>query len=213
MMNLLVSVVHDLVPLFIIVNPVAAVPLFLSMTEDVGRTHRARTAMYAMLTVGGILGATAVFGRSVFEFFGITVDALRIAGGCLLFLYAIDMIQNRQTRMRTTQPEVDEGAAKQEVGVIPLGIPMLAGPGAIATTMVLRISGDPGTFGLLSLLIAVVLVSASIWLLFLIAVQAQRWLKPTALGIVIRLEALLLAGIAVQMLITGIHGAFALPAA
>jgi multiple antibiotic resistance protein len=211
MMEMLVAVVHDLVPLFIIVNPVAAVPLFLSMTEDVGRAHRARTAIYAMLTVGGILGATALFGRSVFEFFGITVDALRIAGGCLLFLYAIDMVQNRQPRMRTTQPELDEGVTKQEVGVIPLGIPMLAGPGAIATTMVLRISGDPGPLGLISLLGAVVLVSASIWLLFLIAVQAQRWLTPTALGIVIRLEALLLAGIAVQMLIVGIHGAFALP--
>ena len=210
MMEMLVAVVHDLVPLFIIVNPVAAVPLFLSMTEDVGRAHRARTAIYAMLTVGGILGATALFGRSVFEFFGITVDALRIAGGCLLFLYAIDMVQNRQPRMRTTQPELDEGVTKQEVGVIPLGIPMLAGPGAIATTMVLRISGDPGPLGLISLLGAVALVSGSIWLLFLIAVQAQRWLTPTALGIVIRLEALLLAGIAVQMLIVGIHGAFAL---
>jgi multiple antibiotic resistance protein len=210
MKEMLLAVVHDLVPLFIIVNPVAAVPLFLSMTEDVGRAHRARTAIYAMLTVGGILGATALFGRSVFEFFGITVDALRIAGGCLLFLYAIDMVQNRQPRMRTTQPELDEGVTKQEVGVIPLGIPMLAGPGAIATTMVLRISGDPGPLGLISLLGAVALVSGSIWLLFLIAVQAQRWLTPTALGIVIRLEALLLAGIAVQMLIVGIHGAFAL---
>lgn len=209
-MGLGVTILHDLVPLFIIVNPVAAVPLFLAMTEEVGRTHRTRTAWYAMLTVGGILGATAVFGRGIFEFFGITVDALRIAGGCLLFLYAIDMVQNRQPRMKTTEPELEEGAAKQEVGIIPLGIPMLAGPGAIATTMVLRISGDPGPMGLLSLLIAVALVSASVWLFFVIAVQAQRWLTPTALGIIIRLEALLLAGIAVQMLIVGIHGAFSL---
>lgn len=209
-MGLGVDILHDVVPLFIIVNPVAAVPLFLAMTEEVGREHRARTALYAMLTVGSILGATAVFGRGIFEFFGITVDALRIAGGSLLFLYAIDMVQNRQTRMRTTQPEVDEAVVKQEVGIIPLGIPMLAGPGAIATTMVLRISGDPGPLGLLSLLLAVAMVSASVWLFFVIAVQAQRWLTPTALGIVIRLEALLLAGIAVQMLITGIQGAFRL---
>jgi len=209
-MGLGVSILHDVVPLFIIVNPVAAVPLFLSMTEEIGREHRTRTALFAMLTVAGILAATAVFGRRVFEFFGITVDALRIAGGSLLFLYAIDMVQNRQPRMKTTQSEVDEGVVKQEVGFIPLGIPMLAGPGAISTTMVLRISGDPGPMGLLSLLIAVAVVSASVWLFFVIAVQAQRWLTPTALGIVIRLEALLLAGIAVQMLIIGIHGAFSL---
>ncbi len=209
-MSLPIDSLHALVPLFIIVNPVGAVPLFLAMTEDVGRSNRSRTALFATCTVGGILGATAVLGHEVFSFFGVSVDALRIAGGCLLFLYALDMVQNRQPRMRTTQPEVDEGAAKQEVGIIPLGIPMLAGPGAIATTMVLRVSGDQSLVSLSGLLIAIAMVAASVWLLFTIAARVERWLSPTILGIVIRLEALLLAGIAVQMLIAGIHGAFAL---
>ena len=205
---MLLAVLHDLVPLFVIVNPLAAVPLFLAMTERVGREHRARSAIFAACTSGGILALTAVVGPAVTAFFGVSVDALRIAGGCLLFLYALDMVQNKRPRMRTTEPEVEEGSAKEEVGVIPLGFPMLAGPGAIATTLVLRVEATARETGILPLLVAVALVALLTWLTFALALHLARWLKPTVLGIVIRLEALLLAAIAVQMLIAGIQGAF-----
>ena len=177
------------------------------------RQHRARTALYAALTCGGILIATALAGQAIFRFFGVSVDALRIAGGSLLFLYALDMVQNRRPRMKTTEPEVEDGASKQEVGVIPLGIPMLAGPGAIATVLVLRVQSAGQEDALLPLLGAVIAIAVLTWLTLILAVRLARWLSPTVLGIVIRLEALLLAAIAVQMLIAGIQGAFGLAAA
>jgi multiple antibiotic resistance protein len=207
---MLLAILHALVPLFVVVNPLGAVPLFLAMTEEVGREHRARTAIYAALTCGGILIATALAGQAIFHFFGVSVDALRIAGGSLLFLYALDMVQNRRPRMRTTEPEVEDGAAKQEVGVIPLGIPMLSGPGAIATVLVLRVQSAGQQDALLPLLGAVIAIALLTWLTLNLAVRLARWLSPTVLGIVIRLEALMLSAIAVQMLIAGIQGAFGL---
>ena len=204
------ELVKEVVRLFIIVSPFGAVPLFLSMTELVGRDNRRRTALYAALTTAAILGLACLLGETLFRFFGITLASFRIAGGILLFIYAMDMVQFRSPRMKSTDAEVEAGAAAQEVGIIPLGIPMLAGPGAIATVMVQRLE-HPGAPGLAIVAGAVALVAGSVWLAMILAVRAQRWLSPVVLGIIIRLEGLLLSAIACEMVVAGIIGAFHLP--
>ena len=194
------------VTLFVIISPIGAVPLFLAMTVSDSLERRRRTGLIAAATATITLMISALLGDAIFRFFGITLDAFRIAGGVILFLYALDMIQMRQTRMSTTDPEMEEGVQRSEVGVIPLGIPMLAGPGSITSVLVMRIQG--GESGLWPVLIAIILGGISVLLCFWFAVAMQRWLTPVLLGILLRLEGLLLAAIAVQMLIVGLHGAF-----
>lgn len=199
------AVIKALVPLLIIVSPHGAVPLFLSMTVDDGPMRRRRSAWYAAVTCGAVLALAALGGEMVFRFFGITIDAFRIAGGALMFLYAIDMVQMRTPRMKTTQEEVAGGVAQQEVGIIPLGVPMLAGPGAIATVMALRL-GSPD--GVTVLLVAIAGLTAACAAILLAAVRLERWLSPAVMGILMRLQGLLLGAIAVQMMVSGIRGAF-----
>lgn len=203
-------VVRDLVPLFIIASPLGAVPLFLAMTANDLAAKRRRTALYAALTCTVALMVAVFIGEALFGFFGITIHAFRIAGAVLLFLYSMDMVQMRTPRMKTTDEEVQEGVASEQVGVVPLGIPMLAGPGAIATAMVLRMQGGPQTQELWALLLAVLLLGAIVYGILLVAVRMQRWMGPVAMGIFIRVEGLILAAIAVQMAVSGIQGAFGL---
>lgn len=201
----LAEVVKALVTLLIIVSPHGAVPLFLSMTVDDGPRRRHRSALYAAVTCGTVLALAALGGDVVFTFFGITIDAFRIAGGALMFLYAIDMVQMRTPRMKTTQEEVAGGVAQQEVGVIPLGVPMLAGPGAIATVMALRLDSHQG---MAVLLVAIAALTFTCAVILLAAVRLERWLSPAVMGILMRLQGLLLGAIAVQMMVSGIRGAF-----
>jgi multiple antibiotic resistance protein len=197
---MLVEILQVFVPVLVIVSPIGAVPLFLGMTQNDPPERRARTAWIAAATTTIALATAALAGQAIFDFFGVSVDAFRIAGGILLFFIALDFVQMRQTRMKATDPEIEEGVQKQEVGIIPLGIPMLAGPGAIATVMVLR-GSSPGPWPLLVAIAAVGLATLAV---LLGAARLQRHLTPATLGIVLRLQGLLLAAIAVQMTVTGV---------
>ncbi|GDY12575.1 UPF0056 inner membrane protein [Planctomycetota bacterium] len=206
-MEFLSEVLRCFVPLFIIVSPFGAVPLFLPMTANDGLSRRRRTALFAAATAGVVLAGTAVVGEAVLAFFGISLDAFRIAGGALLFLYGMDLVQMKTPRMRTSQAEIQSGVEKEEVGIIPLGIPMLAGPGAVASVLVLR----SGSSALLPLLVAIALLTATIAACLLAAAKLERWLTPVALGVLVRIEGLLLAAIAVQMVLTALRDLKALP--
>jgi multiple antibiotic resistance protein len=203
-MNLAVEILRDLVPVFVIVSPIGVVPLFLGMTRDDPPERRHRTAWIAALTTTITLLAACLAGQALFRFFAVDVDAFRIAGGILLFIIALDFVQVRQTRLKTTDPEYEEGVAKNEVGIIPLAIPMLSGPGAVATVMVLRGERGGDLLATIPLLAAILLVGAATLAVLLAAVRLQRWLTASTLGILLRLEGLLLAAIAVQMVVTGV---------
>lgn len=192
-----------LVPVFIIVSPIGAVPLFLGMTQNDTAERRRRTAWYAAIASTLALALAALIGQHIFDFFGVSLDAFRIAGGILLFIIALDFVQVRQTRMKATDPEIAEGVEKQEVGIIPLAIPMLAGPGSIATVMVLG-GSSRGWSSLLPLLLAIILTGIITLIVLLFAGRMQKHLAASTLGIVLRLEGLLLAAIAVQMVVTGV---------
>lgn len=198
------DILKQAIQVFVIVSPVGAMPLFLGMTASDPPERRRRTAWIAAIATTITLAAASFAGQAVFDFFGVSLDAFRIAGGILLFLIALDFVNVRQTRMKTTDPEYEEGVAKEEVGIIPLAIPMLSGPGAIATVMVLRGEAGGGLMGTLPLLTAIILVGVATLVILLLAVRLQAHITKSALGILLRLEGLLLAAISVQMTVTGV---------
>jgi multiple antibiotic resistance protein len=123
--------------LFSIVDPFSVVPVFLAIEGDRSPAVQARTALRASLTCFAVLTAFALAGGFIFSFFGITLPAFKIAGGILLFGVALEMVRARRSATRATSEEEHEAEAKEDVGLIPLGIPLLSGPGAIATVIVL----------------------------------------------------------------------------
>lgn len=200
---MLLETLKVFVPIFVVVSPIGAVPVFLGMTQGDAPERRARTAWIAAIATTITLITASLVGQHLFDFFGVSLDAFRIAGGILLLLIALDFVQVRQTRMKSTDSEIAEGVEKEEVGVIPLAIPMLAGPGAIATVMVMG-GNSQGWADTVPVFSAIILVGLLTLVVLLMAVRLQKHLTATILGLLLRLEGLLLAAIAVQMVVTGV---------
>jgi multiple antibiotic resistance protein len=123
--------------IFVLVDPFAAIPTFLVMTADSARMRRCHMAMRAAWTCCIVLVVFGIAGRFIFNLFGITLPAFKIAGGIILGLIGLDMVQARRSPTKETPGDTEESLEKEDVGIIPLGIPMLAGPGSISTVMVL----------------------------------------------------------------------------
>jgi multiple antibiotic resistance protein len=124
-----------LTSIFFLVDPIAAIPTFLAMTSTSDRLDRRRMAKRAAWTCVVVLAAFAAAGKLIFRLFGITLPAFKIAGGVILLLIGLDMLQARRSQTKEAPGEAAEGSEKEDVGIIPLGVPMLAGPGAISTVM------------------------------------------------------------------------------
>ena len=188
-----------------IVDPIAVVPTYLVITRGQDQAQRRVTARRACIAATLLLVTFAAIGRGIFELFGITMPAFRIAGGLILWLVAMDMLHgNRSTQEGTA--EISEATAKEDVAVTPLAMPMLAGPGAISTVMVL--SGQARTTA------QTIVVYASILLALLIAWGTLRAAErlvlrmgQTGIRVMTRLMGLMLAAIAVQFVITGVREA------
>jgi multiple antibiotic resistance protein len=192
--------------LFSIVDPFAVVPAFLALTAREPELERSRIATRAVLTTFAILSTFALAGAYVFSFFGITIPAFRIAGGVLLFGVALEMVKAQKSSTRSTQDELDEEHG--DIGMVPLGMPLLSGPGSIAAVMVLAARAH--SFGERLTLHAVILLIALVCLVVLrSAGLVARALGQTGLNVLSRLMGLLLAAVAVQFVLDGIHEAFA----
>ena len=193
---------------FFVVDPVAALPLFLTMTAGDSPQKRRATALKATLTVVATLLLFALAGGVIFRVFGISIGAFRVAGGVLLFLMALDMMRAQRSETRSSDAEVAEGQEKSEPGVVPLGLPMLAGPGAIATVSVLMNSARD-SFAKSAIVVLCVLVTAVITYVVLRgATQLERTLKTTGLNVLNRVMGLILAAVAVQFVATGVRELF-----
>ena len=123
--------------IFFLVDPFAAIPSFIAITDGVDEARRKRMARKAALTCFIVLTSFALAGQLIFRMFGITLPAFEIAGGLILLLIGLDMLEARRSATQEAQGDTEEGAAKEDAGIVPLGIPMLAGPGAISSVMVL----------------------------------------------------------------------------
>jgi len=189
--------------IFIIVDPLATIPAFLVMTADDSEEKRRRMARQAAWTCFLVLGLFSLAGTLIFRLFGITLPAFKIAGGLILFLVAVDMLQARRSGTQEVTEERLEGAAKDEVGVTPLGIPMLGGPGAITTVMVLI--GQSAHWWQAAIVYAAIAVTAFASFLILAgANRVRRFLGETGIRILMRLMGLVLTAIAVQFMLNGL---------
>ncbi len=189
-----------------IVDPFAAVPIFLALVGEQPPHVQARTAFRASLTCFVVLSAFGVGGSLIFKFFGITIPAFKVAGGILLFAVALDMMRAQPSNVRTTSEERSEAAAKEDVGLIPLGLPLLSGPGAIATVMVLT-GKARGTTEHAGVLGAVLVVSLLTFFVLRSAAYMTRALGRTGINVIGRIMGLILAAVAIQFVLDGVREA------
>lgn len=187
---------------FFVVDPIGVVPLFLAMTAGDSQEKMRRTAMRACLVACGMMLFFALFGGVIFKVFGVSLGAFRVAGGILLLITALDMLRARPSETRTTPTEEQEGVVKEDVAIVPLAIPLLSGPGAIATAMVLMAKGDT-LASAIPVLAAIVLTFVASYFILRASGLIQRVLRQSGVAIVERVMGLILAAIAVQFIADG----------
>ncbi len=192
--------ITSFVTLFVIVDPIGLTPLFAAMTQDMKIKVQRQIAVRAIIVAVFILVAFALFGDAILSFAGISMPAFRIAGGILLFITALDMLFERRTKRREGQKDEE---LSDDPSVFPLAIPLIAGPGSIATVILL--AGNTNvensliwTFGVIAA------VLSSVFAMFLIAPLIQRALGKTGINVTTRLLGMLLAALAVQFVMDGI---------
>jgi len=190
-----------------IVDPFAVIPTFLAMTVRDSPEQRRVLARRGAWTCAITLTAFALGGSMIFKIFGITIGAFKIAGGVLIGLNALDMVQARRSQQRETAVETAEGIQKDDIGIMPLGVPMLAGPGAISTVMVLAL-GAKSTAATAAIYVSIVLTAVIAYLVLAAASLVERRLGQTGMRILTRLMGLVLSAIAVQFIIDGIKLSF-----
>ena len=190
--------------IFFVVDPLAIVPTFLAMPASDSVEKKHAMAKKAGVATAVTLLTFAAAGGVIFKVFGITLGAFRVAGGVLLFLLALDMMRATPSKVRQTKEEEEEGAGKDDVALVPLTIPMLAGPGAIATTMVC-ISNARGKVVEQLVVGAVIVVTGLLtWLILRSALLVERRLGTAGLNVLTRVMGLIVAAVAVQFIVGGL---------
>ncbi len=193
--------------LFAIVNPIGVLPIFISATHDWSDADRARTAKTVALTVFIVLAVSSFLGDKILDFFGVTIPSFQVGGGILLMLIAISMMHGKQSGARQTPEEAQTLAEREVIAIVPLSIPLLAGPGAISN-MIIVAQQNTSFMGHLSLLIPIFFICAIIWLVLKLAVAISRQLGTIGINIVTRLMGLVLAAMAVEFIAQGLIGLF-----
>ncbi|MCF2903646.1 MarC family protein [Octadecabacter sp. CECT 8868] len=188
--------------LFVVIDPIGLAPLFVALTVGMSPAKRRSIAIRASLVAIGILLVFSLFGEGILDFIGISMPAFRIAGGILLFITALDMLFERRQKRREDQAEEDD-QHEDDPSVFPLAIPLIAGPGSIATIILLvgQTEGTAGYFAVMGVLLA---VFALTFVMFLGANAIERLLGKTGITVVTRLLGMLLAALSVQFVLDGL---------
>jgi multiple antibiotic resistance protein len=196
-----------LIGLLAITNAFGAVPIFISLTDGLRGDQRRHVANVTALTVGIVLAVSALCGELILHFFGISIAAFRTAGGLLILLLGIAMLHVYQSRATHTPEEADEARERETMAVVPLGIPLIGGPGAISAMIIYAHHGSTMVYtGFL--VIASIVVAAVIAVVLRLAEPISRLLGTTGLNIATRLMGLVLTAIAVQFIFDGLTAAF-----
>jgi len=190
--------------LFVIVDPLATVPAFLAMTPADTPAQRMRMARLACCVTAGVLLGFAVAGKWIFKFLGITMPAFQLAASIVLLLIALDMLRVQRSRVQETSEETAAGAEKTDIAITPLAIPMLAGPGAISTAILLH--NQAGTLAhRVALYLCILIVCLATYLILRVSARGARWLSPIAMSITVRVMGLLLAAVAIQFMLNAVR--------
>ena len=190
--------------LFVIVDPLAAVPAFLAMTPTDTPEQRIKMARLACWVAAGVLLAFAIAGKLIFRFLGITMPAFQLAASIVLLLVALDMLRAQRSRVQETSEETAAGTEKTDIAVTPLAIPMLAGPGAISTAVLLQ--NQAASLGQrVALYFCIGAVCLASYVILRISARSARWLSPIAMSITVRIMGLLLAAVAMQFMLNALR--------
>ena len=196
--------------IFAIVNPIGNIPVFVAITQDYTHEQKLRVIRKTCLVAASVLLAFGIFGNYIFAIYGITIPAFKIAGGMLLFSIAFNMTRGAVGRNKITGEEHEEALEKEEVGVVPLGIPLFAGPGAITTVMIyisFATTSNDVVFDLSAIFISIVITIIASYILLRYAEPIFSKMGKSGAGAFTRIMGLLLAAIAIEFIITGTFSA------
>ena len=188
------------VALFIIIDPIGLTPIFIAITQGMDDSLRRKVALRSVLVSAFVISLFIVGGETVLGFIGISMPAFRIAGGILLFLTALDMLFQRRSKRRENQTEQE---LVDDPSVFPLAIPLIIGPGAIATVILIA-GAKPGLVGIASTGFITALVLLAVFVFFSAASRIEKLLGKTGIDVLTRLLGMLLAALSVQFVIEGL---------
>jgi multiple antibiotic resistance protein len=196
------------VTLFVVIDPPGCAPIFASLTSGAPASHRRNMAIRSVMVASGILFVFAIFGEAFLGALGVSLDAFRIAGGIMLFLIALDMVFEKRTERRENRAQDVMAQEHEDISVFPMGIPMIAGPGSIASAMLLtaRANGSAESAAVLGALAAVLVLTM---LCLLIAGPLMKLLGYRLEAMITRVLGVILAALAAQFVIDGLKAAFA----
>lgn len=191
------------IALLAVLDPLAAIPIFLTLTEGQSPAERRRTARLTSIAVGVLLIAAALVGESLLTAMGTSLAAFRVGGGIVVLMMAISMLMAQPGPLRQTPEEAAASTGKEGIAVVPLGIPLLAGPGAIST-VIIQMDRGSGVVHAALVLACVVAVVILCFLTLRFAEAIGRWIGPIGLNVAVRLFGLVLAAIAVEFIVNGL---------
>jgi len=202
-MDAITFFIYAFVSIFVIVNPVGGLITFIALTSGMSAAERKETAKRSVMVACALAIVFAISGELILEFFGVTVDSLRVAGGILLFLIALDMLHARVSRESVTTEEIKDATEREDVSVFPIAMPLLTGPGAITTVIVVIRTGETMDLKIITIL-AILLTFAVSYIVFRFADKINKVLGFTGSLVVTRVMGLLLGAIAVTFLSVGV---------
>ncbi len=191
------------ISLLALINPVGAVPFFLSLTSEQSEGERRRTIRIASISVFCVIAVTTVLGQQIISFFGISVGSLEVGGGIIMLLMAVNMLNAQIGNTRATPEERDEAESKNSIAVVPLAIPLLTGPGSISTVIVYAASAHHW-YERIGLVVIGAVLAVICFLSLRLAEPIARWVGQTGINIGTRLMGLMLSALAVEFIVDGL---------
>lgn len=193
--------------LFALVNPIGILPVFISMTNYQSVKERNRTNLVANFSVAIILCISLLVGKGFLQLFGISIDSFRIAGGVVIASISMSMISGRIEEDKQNKQENSESITRESIAVVPLALPLMAGPGAISSCIVWS-SRWHGWQNLVGLSLTCIFLALCCWLLFRSATILVKYLGQTGINIITRIMGLLLMSLGIEFIITGTKSVF-----
>lgn len=210
MNGLIAESLKNLLTLFVVLNPIGAVPLFLSLTGNWGPRERNRVARRAAFGTTCVMLGSLIFGGAILAIFSIRIPSFRVIGGILFLLMSLDMLRAKPRSARITQEEEDEATQREDIAIVPLATPMLAGPGTISTIILwaehartLQTPSDQWTnFAVLVGLILV--VGFSTWILLRLSAPMGNFLGNTGINVLTRMMGIILGALGIEYIFNGV---------
>jgi multiple antibiotic resistance protein len=193
--------------IFFVVDPMGVIPIFVAMTRNDSEAKKADMAFRASVAAFGILTSFAIAGTFIFRVLGVTLGAFKVAGGILLLITSIEMLRATQARTRVSPEEEHEGAEREDVAIFPLAIPLLAGPGSIATVTALMGRAGKILYAI-PVVLSIAITCAAAYAMLRAAGRISRLLGVTGLSVMNRVIGLIIGAIAVQFIFDGLRDTF-----